>query len=148
MMGCWEVAKIRTTGEKKDYDSLEFMRRNHSLCTLVVMLNRLHLSIGRASTPQSLYYCLFALCLHILVLRAHPVRGESHMQPNATGEVAQHPLLFTANRTDRTFFLWKLNPVRPSHPGHSTILLRSESPSGMCAKLHTMGASINGVHTP
>jgi len=30
-----------------------------------------------------------------------------------------------------------------SYPGHSTILLRSESPSGMCAKLHTVVAASN-----
>ena len=30
--------------------------------------------------------------------------------------------------------------ARPSHPGHSTILLQSESPSGMCAKLRTVAA--------
>jgi len=36
----------------------------------------------------SLYYCLFAPRIYIVVLRAHPVRGESHIQRNATGEVA------------------------------------------------------------
>jgi len=29
-----------------------------------------------------------ATCIYIIVLRAHPVRGESHIQRNATGEVA------------------------------------------------------------
>ena len=47
----------------------------------------------------------------------------------------QHPLLFTTNHTDRTFFVWRLNSARPPHPGNSTILLQSEIPSGMCAKL-------------
>ena len=50
----------------------------------------------------------------------------------------QHPLLFTTNRTDRTFFVWRLNSARPSHPGHSTILLRSEIPCSMFAKLPTV----------
>ena len=36
----------------------------------------------------------------------------------------------------------------PSHPGHSTILLRSEIPSGMCAKLRTVAASNNRDHAP
>ena len=58
----------------------------------------------------------------------------------------QHPLLFTTNRTDRTFFLWRLNSARPPHPGHSTILLRSEIPSGMCPKLRTVAASKNRDH--
>ena len=65
-----------------------------------------------------------------------------------TETLQQHPLLFTTNRTDRTFFLWRLHPARPSHPGHSTILLRSESPSGKCAKLHTVVASNNRDYMP
>ena len=60
----------------------------------------------------------------------------------------QHPLLFTTNHTDRTFFVWRLKSARPPHPGYSTILLRSESPSGMCAKLHTVAASNNSSHSP
>ena len=60
----------------------------------------------------------------------------------------QHPLLFTTNRTDRTFFAWRLTLARPSHPGHSTILLRSEIPSGICAKPRTVAASNNRVHMP
>ena len=60
----------------------------------------------------------------------------------------QYPLLYTTNRTDRTFFLWRFHTSWPSHPGHSTILLRPESPSGMCAKLPTVAASNNRVHAP
>jgi len=37
---------------------------------------------------RSLFCCLFAPHIYIFVLRAHPVRGESHNQRNATGEVA------------------------------------------------------------
>jgi len=33
-------------------------------------------------------YCLYAPGIRIVVRRAHPVRGESHIQRNATGEVA------------------------------------------------------------
>jgi len=40
-----------------------------------------------------------------------------------TERLQQHPLLFATNRTYHTFFLWRLHPARPSHPGHSTILL-------------------------
>jgi len=60
----------------------------------------------------------------------------------------QHPLLFTANRTDRTFFFWRLDLARLTHHGHSTILLQSESPSSMCAKLHTVAASNNRDNMP
>ena len=63
-----------------------------------------------------------------------------------TKRLQQHSLLFTTNRTDRVVFLWRLHQARPSHPGHSTILLQSESPSGMCAKLHTVAASNNIDH--
>ena len=34
------------------------------------------------------------------------------------------------------------------HPGHSTMLLRLESPNGKCAKLRTVAASNNGDHAP
>ena len=37
------------------------------------------------------YYCLLAPRIYIVVLRAHPVRGESHNQRNATREVATIP---------------------------------------------------------
>ena len=42
--------------------------------------------------------------------------------------------------------MWRLNSARPSRAGHSTILLRSEIPSGMCAKLRTVAASNNRDH--
>ena len=83
-----------------------------------------------------------------VVLHAHPVRGESHIQRNTTERLQQHPLLFTTNCTDRTFFVWRLNSAQPSDPGHSTILLRSEIPSGIYAKLRTVAASNNRVHMP
>ena len=59
----------------------------------------------------------------------------------------QHPLLFTTNHTDRTFFVWRLNSARPPHPGDSTILLWLEIPSGICAKLRTVAASNNRDHS-
>jgi len=45
-------------------------------------------SNNRDHPTRSLYYCLFAPHTYIFVLRAHPVRGESHNQRNASGEVA------------------------------------------------------------
>jgi len=39
-----------------------------------------------------------------------------------------------------------LNSARPPHPGHSTILMRLETPSGMCANLRTVAASNNRDH--
>jgi len=68
--------------------TMEIMRRNHSPCTLVIMFDHSQVNIGRASMPQSLYHCLLAPCIYIVVHRAHPVCGESHIQRNATAEVA------------------------------------------------------------
>jgi len=34
------------------------------------------------------YYCMFAPRIYIVILRSHAIRGESHIQHNATGEVA------------------------------------------------------------
>jgi len=64
------------------------MCRNLSLRALVILFNRSQVSIGRDCTPQSLCYCLFVPHIYVVVLRAHPVRGESHNQRNANGEVA------------------------------------------------------------
>jgi len=36
-------------------------------------------SNNRVHAPRSLYYCLFAPRIYIVVVRAHPVRGESHI---------------------------------------------------------------------
>jgi len=78
-----------------------------------------------------------------VVFRAHSVCGEPRIQHNANLRLQEHPSFFTRNRTDCTFFLWSLHLARPSHPGHNTILLWSESPSGMCTKLHNVAASNN-----
>jgi len=52
----------------------------------------------------------------------------------------QHPLLSTTNRTDRMFFLWRLNLARPPHPGHSTSLL-------MCLSLcNTQARTVYLIH--
>jgi len=53
------------------------------------------------------------------------------------------PSFFATNCTDHAFFVWRLNSARPSHPGNSTILMRLEIWSGMCAKLRTVTASNN-----
>ena len=45
-------------------------------------------SNNRDHAPHSLYHCLFAPHIRGVVLRAHPVRGESHVQHNANREVA------------------------------------------------------------
>jgi len=42
---------------------------------------------NRVHAPQSFYYCLFEPRTHVVVLRAHLVCGESHIQRNSTGKV-------------------------------------------------------------
>ena len=86
--------------------------------------------------------------IHIFLFFAHiPFVMNHTINATSLERLQQHPILFTMNHTDRTFFVWRLNSARPPHPGHSTILLQSEIPSGMCAKLHTVAASNNRDHS-
>jgi len=55
---------------------------------LCAKLRTVAASNNRDHVLQSLYYCSFAPRVYIVVLCAHPVRGESHIQRNATREVA------------------------------------------------------------
>jgi len=129
--------------------TIEFTCHDHSLRMLVVTFNRSHAHIIRDYTPRSLYYCLFAPHICMVLFFTHIPFVVNHTINSTPPErLQQHPLLFTTNRTDRTLFVWRLNSARPSHPGHSTILLRSEIPSGICAKLRTVAASNNRVHMP
>jgi len=64
----------------------------------------------------------------------------------STERLQQLPLFAITNRTDCKFYLWRLHLAWPSHPGHSTILLRSKSVSGRCTKLHTVVTSNNRDH--
>jgi len=68
-------------------------------------------SNNRVHAPRSLYYYLFALHIYIVVLRAHPVRGESHNQCNATREVATSPPFYQQATTEITLLLL----VRATH---------------------------------
>ena len=83
------------------------------------------------------------------VLSTHSIHGVSvyHAFKTASTErLQQHPFLFTMNCTDCRLFLWRLHLAWPSHPGHSTILLRLESLNGKYTKLHTVAASNNRDH--
>jgi len=62
--------------------------RSESSSGMCAMLHTVAANNNRAHMPWSLYYSLFAPHIYIAVLRAHPVRGESHNQRNATREVA------------------------------------------------------------
>jgi len=71
------------------------------------------------------YYCLLALHIMVLFFTHIPLWWITQSTP--TEKLQQHPLLFTTNHTDRTFFVWRLKSAWPPHPGHSTILFRSET---------------------
>jgi len=45
--------------------------RCHSPRTLVITFNRSHVNIGRAYTPRSLYYCLFAPHIYTVLFFTH-----------------------------------------------------------------------------
>ena len=51
--------------------AIEIMRRNLSSHTLVVMFNCSHVNIGRASTPRSLFYCLLAPHIFMVLFFMH-----------------------------------------------------------------------------
>jgi len=103
-------------------------------------------SNNRDHPTRSLYYCLFAPHTYIFVLRTHPFVENHTINATPMEKLQQHPLLFTTNHTDRTFFVWRLNSARPPHSGHSTILLQSEILSVMCAKLSIVAARNNRAH--
>jgi len=104
-------------------------------------------SNNRDHPTRSLCYCLFAPLIYIVVLRAHFVRGESHNQRNATGEVATtSPPFYNEPHRSHVLFV-KAAPGTTFH-----ILVTApfccdrKSPSGMCAKLCTVAASNNRDH--
>ena len=77
-----------------------------------------------------------------MVLFFTPILSVGNHTFNATPpeRLQQHPLLFTTDRTDHTFFVWRLALARPSHPGHSTILLTCLS---LC---NTQAQTVNLIH--
>ena len=99
------------------------------------------------SCSQSLLL-LLARATYIMVLFFTHLPFVVNCTINATPpkRLQQHSLLFTMNRPDRTFFVWRLNSARPPHLGHSIISLQSEILSGMCAMLRTVAPSNNKDH--
>jgi len=95
---------------------------------------------------HSFIACLCHICCIWVLFFTHiPFVVNCTFNAKPMERLQQRPLLFTMNRTNRMFVLWRLHPA---HPGHSTILLRSESLSCKCAKLHTMAASNNRDYMP
>jgi len=101
---------------------------------------------NRDHLTRSLYYCLFVPHTYIFVLRAHPVRDESHKQRNTTGEVATTSPPFY-NEPHPSHILCVKAELRTTSTSWSQHhFLRSEIPNGMCTKLRTVAESNNRDH--
>jgi len=88
--------------------------------------------------------CWCHICIGV-ILRPHPVHGESHIQRNVNRDIATTSPYY--NESHRSpVLLWRFHLPWPSHPGRSTILLQSVRLSSKCAKLHTVAASNNRDH--
>ena len=75
------------------------MLRSEIPSGMCAKLHTVAASNNRVHTPRLLYYCLLAPHIYIIVvLRAHPVRGEPHIQRNVTGAVATLWWIFTRER--------------------------------------------------
>jgi len=121
--------------------TIEFTCHDHSSRTLLLRSIVDIVSITRDYTPRSLCYCLFAPHICMVLFFTHiPFVVNHTINATPSERFQQHPLLFTTNRTDRTFFVWRLNSARPSHPGHSTILLTCLS---LC---NTQARAVNLIH--
>ena len=65
-------------------------------------------SVTMITPSGSLYYCLFAPHIHSVFLHAHPVRGESHILCNATGEVATQLIAKWFIKVRALLLMWTL----------------------------------------
>ena len=121
--------------------------RSESPSGMCTKLHTVAVSNNRDRMPRSLYHCLFAPHIYV-VLRIHSIRGEPHIQRNASWEVAttassfcnephQSHVLFVKVTHSTTFASWSQ---------HYFVEIRK--PSGMWTKLHTVAASNNRDHMP
>ena len=77
--------------------TIEFTCHDHSLGTLVIMFNRSHVNIGRASTPRTLFYCLFAPHVCMVLFFTHIPFVVNHTINATPPERLQH------NDVDKTW---------------------------------------------
>ena len=82
--------KLNQLGE----ENVQLLLRSEIPSGMCAKVRTVAASNNRDHSTRSLYYCLFAPHTYIFVLRAHPVRGESHNQRNTNGEVATTSPLF------------------------------------------------------
>jgi len=80
--------------------------RSESSNGMCAKLRTVAASNNRDHAPQSLYYCLFAPHICGVVLRAHLLCGESHIQRNASGEVTTtFPAFYNEPRRSHVLFV-------------------------------------------
>ena len=85
--------------------TIEITCHDHSSHTLLRSIVDI-VSITRDYTPRSLYYCLFAPHICMVLFFTHiPFVVNNTNSATPPERLQQHPLLFTTNRTDRTFFV-------------------------------------------
>jgi len=83
-----------------------------------------------------------------VILHAHPVCGESHIQRNTNWEVATtSPPFYNEPHQSHVLFV-KVAPGTTFTSWSEHHFVAIESPSGKCAKLHTVAASNNRDHMP
>ena len=86
--------------------TIEFTCHGHSSRTLLLRSIVDIVSITRDYTPRSLYNCLFAPHICMVLLFTHiPFVVNHTINATPPERLQQHPLLFTTNHTDRTFFV-------------------------------------------
>jgi len=83
-----------------------------------------------------------------VILRAHAVCGESHIQRNTNGEVAttSPPFYNEPHRSHVLFVKAAPGMTFTSWLQHHFVVIGK--PSGKCANLHTVAASNNRDHMP
>jgi len=126
----------------------------HSLCSLLQFESLSSKSSAQSFTvhtggkqqwrSHAITLLLFVCATYMgVTLHAHPIRGELHMiqcNTNWRGCNNEHPFFF--NELHQLHFLFvKDAPGMTCTSYHSTNLLRSESLSDKCAKLHTVATS-------
>ena len=77
-----------------------------SLCIRLLLRSIVHMLISPELPRRNLsYYCLLALHIMVLFFTHIPFMVNHTINATPPERLQQHPLLFTTNRTDRTFFV-------------------------------------------
>ena len=123
--------------------------RSESQSGMCTKLPTVAASNNRDHTPQSLYYCLFVPRIYTssVFFRAHSVCGEPRIPVQRQWSGCNNISSFFQQTAPIVHSLCECWTKHDLHIlGRRTILMWSESPSGMCAKLHTVAASNNRDH--